>query len=107
MQEQITTVENSSHEWTIFGVGVLSLIFMSGVNWINFAMLSNWEWLRNMSELARGITKYKMSVQGLPQNADLSLIVAYFFISLWKIGITYLVLYLTLMLSIQGMLYHF
>ena len=62
-----------SQEWKIFGLGVVAIIFMSVPNWVNFAMCSKWDWLRTFSELARGITKYSGSIQGLPQNTDLTL----------------------------------
>ena len=66
-------IDIPSQEWKIFGLGVVAIIFMSVPNWVNFSMCSKWDRLRTLSELARGITKYSDSIQGLPQNTDLTL----------------------------------
>lgn len=90
-----------AEQWKIFGIAIMSVVCMSAVNWINFAMCSTWEFIRNLSEMARGITKYQNSVTGLPQNTDLTLVVAYIFISVWKIGITILVYTMNLRFAIK------
>ena len=72
-------------------VGIM--VLLSFPNLINFSMVSSFEKLKNAANMIRGMDeKYKQkALNGLPQGYDLSVLVCYTFVSLWRLTITVII----------------